>query len=126
MIFHRHWYERHEGRPELDEFRSALSRLSVSERAELIAFLSERNPAEYARELTDLPRALQRVVHFHIPPTKLQEAEISAIQRARLRGQPVPDVRLSHEEIVEDAGLDDDVEIVAPHVPASRPVKKVA
>ena len=39
MIFNRQWYERYEGRPELDEWRASLIRLSPSERAELVAFL---------------------------------------------------------------------------------------
>lgn len=126
MIFHRHWYERYEGRPELDEFRSVLSRLSASDRAELVSFLSDRNPADYIRDLGTLPHTLQRVATFHIPPTKAQEAEITVIQRARLHGQPVPDIRLSNEEIVEDAGLDDDGEFAVPLRPATRSARKVA
>jgi len=126
MIFHRHWYERYDGRPELDEFRSALSSLSPSERAELVSFLSDRNPADYVRDLGTLPRTLQRVATFHIPPTTAQEAEITVIQRAWWHGQPVPDIRLSNEEIVEDAGLDDDGEFAVPPRPATRSVRKVA
>jgi hypothetical protein len=123
MIFHRHWYERYEGRPVLDEYRSVLGRLSTSERAQLVAFLSDHNPTEYAHEMSALPGVLQRVVEFYIPPTKSQEAKIAAVQHARLRGQPVPDVRLSSGEIVEDAGLDDDVELPVRHTPA---MKKMA
>lgn len=124
MIFHRHWYERYEGRAELDEFRTELSKLSASEKAELMAFLLERNPVEYGRDLGVLPWALQRVAVFHIAPSKAQEAEIATIQRARLRGEPLPDVHLSNEEIVEDAGLDDDSDFAVPST--MRSVRKIA
>ncbi len=126
MIFHRHWYERHEGRPGLDEFRAELSKLSGSEKAELIAYLSERNPVEYGRDLGVLPPALRRVAVFHIAPSKAREAEIVLIQRARLRGEPMPDIRLSTEEIVEDAGLDDETVFAGARPSIKRPVGRVA
>lgn len=123
MIFHRHWYERYEGRGELDEFRSALRQLSPSEKADLISFLSERKPAEYHRDIGLLPPSVRRVARFHIAPTKAREAEIATIQRARLRGEPEPDIRLTSEEIVEDAGLDEDTDFVSL---TKRPARKVA
>lgn len=108
MIMNRQWYERFEGRGELDEYNVAFSRLSMSERAELVAFLSDRNPAAYAHDLGELSPNMRSVAHFYVPLSKTAEAEIRGIQRARLRGLPLPDIRLSDEEIVEDAGLEDD------------------
>src|SRR5262249_54106735 len=58
MIFNRQWYERYEGRGVLDDYRGQLHRLSPSERCELIAFLSARNPAEYDHDLPQLPIGL--------------------------------------------------------------------
>lgn len=108
MIFNRHWYERHEGRHELDEFQTEAGKLSATERTDLLDFLSGRNPAEYARDMRDLPPNIARVARFHLPLSKEQEEVIRRLQRARLEGEPTADIRLSVEEIVEDAGLDDD------------------
>lgn len=108
MILNRNWYDRYEGRPELDEYRAQARRLSSSEHAELLGFLSARNPAEYARDLRDLPNNIASVARFHIPLPKDREEEIRSVQRARLKNEPVVDIRLTVEEVVEDAGLEDD------------------
>lgn len=110
MIFHRQWYERYEGRPEFDEFQATLRRLNVSEKNELVAFLCGRNPAQYASEIRQLPRSVQKVAGFYVPISKVREAELSAMRQGRLKDALTPDVRLSNEEIVEDAGLDSEVE----------------
>ena len=55
MIFNRQWYERYEGRGEFDDYRAALHGLSPSEHAELLGFLSSRNPAEYAPVFATFP-----------------------------------------------------------------------
>ena len=108
MIFNRHWFERHEGRQELDEYRAERARLSVSERTELITFLSAHNPSLYASMLKDLPPALRKLGAYHVPLTKSAEEEIRIKLRDRKQAHAVQDVRLSIEEIVEDAGLDDE------------------
>ena len=108
MIFHRHWYERHDGKAELEDFRARFARLSVSDRLELIAFLSDRNPVQYARDLSLLPPVLREVARFHFPLSKERDAQVTKMQRALAQDQPALAVRLSREEIVEDAGLDDD------------------
>jgi hypothetical protein len=108
MIFNRQWYERNEGRGELDDYRSQLHLLSLSERSELIAFLSARNPAEYDRDLRELPDNMRRVAKFHVPLQKEVESEIQRIQRARLKTERTAKINLTAEEIVEDAGLEDD------------------
>jgi hypothetical protein len=108
MIFHRQWYERHDGRGELDEFQAELGRLSVTDKAELLTFLSDRNPGEYARDIGLLPPRLRSVARFHFPVSKARDAEIRELQFARTLGQPALRMRLSTEAIVEDAGLDED------------------
>lgn len=108
MIFNRQYYERYEGRGELDEYRSSLHKLSSSERAELLSFLSGRNPAEYVRDIRGLPPAIARLAHFHIPLPREVEVEIRQRQRARLKQERKAQINMTAEEIVEDAGLDDD------------------
>jgi hypothetical protein len=108
MIFNRHWYERYEGKDELDAFRAEASKLSPSERAELLEFLSGRDPGAYAHDMRDLPDNIAKVARFHIPLPKDYEAAIQQRQRARLKGEPLSDIRLTADELVEDAGLDDD------------------
>lgn len=122
MIFNRQWYERHEGRGELDEYRSVYNRLSASERAELIAFVSGRNPSEYLADLTSLPPNVRKVARFYVPISKREERDIRRTQQTRLKAQRTARITLSEEEIVEDAGLEDD-DFPAP--PLSNNRKKV-
>jgi hypothetical protein len=104
MIFNRHWYERYDGRGELEDYRSRMRRLSASERTELIAFLSARNPAEYANDLRELPPNVRSAAHFYVPLARDAESEIRRTRRAQIKAAP----SLPSEEIVEDAGLEDD------------------
>lgn len=107
MIFNRQWYELYEGKAELDEYRSQFNRLSPSERADLIQFLSARNPAAYRQDLRELPTNLRHVGEFYVPISKKKEGEIRNIQKLR-KSNKVADIRLTSEEIVEDAGLGDE------------------
>jgi hypothetical protein len=102
MIFNRQWYERYEGRGMLDDYRSQLRRLSPSDRRELLAFLSARNPADYARDLGDLPTNLRQVARFYVPLARDVETEIRRVQRARLKAERTAQINLTSEEIVED------------------------
>lgn len=108
MIFNRNYYERYEGRAELDEYTASFNRLSVSEREELIAFLSSMNPAEYQKKLRDLPASIRSVANFYVPISKELDHKIQLKQRKRLKTEGVPVVYLRSEEIVEDAGLEED------------------
>jgi hypothetical protein len=108
MIFNRHYYERYEGRAELDEYSKSFGRLSPSECAELIAFLSSMHPAEYQKNLGVLPANLRSVATFYIPISKVSEEKIMRIQRNRLKPEYSSTVYLRPEEVIEDAGLDDE------------------
>jgi hypothetical protein len=122
MIFNRNWYERYEGRGELDEHRSAFRRLSQSERAELLAFVSAHNPAQYEPNLGGLPANIRAVAHAYVPLERERELEIRRIQRARLENERRATINLSAEEIVEDAGLE--CEELAPAAPARKTKRK--
>jgi len=124
MIFNRHYYERYEGRGELDEYRSLLHKLSTSERAELMAFLSGRNPAEYAPDIGELPPNVTQVVRFHLPLKREIEFAIRKKQRTRLVQERTAQINMTAEEIVEDAGLEDDISV--PEIAVRRKSKKKA
>ena len=131
MIFNREWYELHEGRAEFDEYRSRFNRLTPSR--PMASFQESRNstkrlsagatknlrtswnPAAYSTDLRELPTNLQRVAEFYIPISKKREAEIREKQRSRANSNKTADIRLTSEEIVEDAGLNDDVVEPARH-----------
>lgn len=112
MIFSRHWYEKYEGRAELEEYQATMRTLGPAGRSELIAFLSERNPAEYSRDLALLTGDVRGAARHYIPISKQREREIRERQKVLAKSNPIPDVRLTNEEIVEDAGLDDEGFIV--------------
>jgi hypothetical protein len=114
MIFNRRWYENYEGRAEFEEYSAEFRKLSASERLELLTFLSERNPAEYKRALSGLHANLRRAAFFYVPIPKNKEAEIGKLQRSRAKSERKEQIRLTPEEIVEDAGLTDDATLIRP------------
>ena len=125
MIFNRQWYERYEGRGEFDDYRAALRGLSPSEHAELLGFLSARNPAEYARNLRDRPANVRRAARFYVPLSREQETEIRRVQQARLKTERAAPITLTPEQIVEDAGLEDEQQ-AAPQLASKRKRARVA
>jgi hypothetical protein len=108
MIFNRHWYERYEGRGEFDDYNAEIRRLSASDWVELLAFLCSRNPGEYLNGIRELSPSVRSAARFYVPLSREREQEIRRIQRSRAENQGVPSIRLTAEEIVEDAGLDVD------------------
>jgi hypothetical protein len=95
-----------EGQPEFEEFKSKVSRLPESERAELLWLVSSTHP----RFFKDLPqqtksKQLREVLAFYLPMAKGEEEAIWERQRKRSADPTeVPD-----DERVEDAGLNDNV-----------------
>jgi hypothetical protein len=113
FIFNRDWYERFGGRPALDEFKSQLSRLSGSQRQELIAVLSENEPHQFARaaELcTD--SMIKQILQFYLPMPKREEREIwNQVRYLRASEKQEVDM-LPPDEHIEDAGLYDEGEAI--------------
>jgi hypothetical protein len=107
MIFNRHWFERYEGRAELSAYHRDIKRLSASDRGDLLAFLSSRNPAEYAKTLSTLPARIRHVARYYVPLTRRQELKIRATQQARRGLDRIIKIPLAPDEIVEDAGLEE-------------------
>jgi hypothetical protein len=109
MIFNRQWYERYGGRGEFDDYLAQFSRLSSSEKLELVAFLSGRDPGQYKRDLRILPASVRKVARYYVPLGHEREREIRRRQRTIVPNKSAADIRLTTEQIVEDAGLDDEL-----------------
>lgn len=107
MIFNRQWFERYEGRAELDSYHRDMKRLSGSDRSDLLAFLSSRNPAEYAKTLSALPARIRYVARYYVPLTRRQELKIRTTQQARRGLDRIVEIHLAPDEIVEDAGIEE-------------------
>lgn len=106
FTFNREWYETNGGKSEFEEYRAKLSKLNTSERAELLTLLSSTSPREFALlpQRTKNQRTKQ-VLRFYAPPSKDEESEIWARQRADSQHT---DSVVPEEERVEDAGLSED------------------
>jgi hypothetical protein len=106
-IFNRDWYEKYGGRPELEAYQLAMSRLSSSERSGLLGLLASREPRVIHRlEQEAQGRSLREVLSFYKPIAKAEEARIWAFQGSQASTAPtaVP----PEDELVEDAGLQED------------------
>lgn len=107
FIFNREWYERLDPEGRLGEFQSAFSRLTETDRGELLDLLSSCDP----RHFVDLPGkadsgAVARILPFYEPMPKDQLRRVWE-ESKRLRQQPT-DLGLPEDQRVEDANLDYD------------------
>jgi hypothetical protein len=124
-IFNRDWYELGEGREVFEEYQHDTSRLSASERLELLHLLS----SSYPRNFGDLQNhastpQLRLVLRHYAPLPKGEEAKIWERQRTSTSIQ-VTETGLAEDEIVEDAGLEDDIiEQVIPEISRSKEREK--
>lgn len=103
--FNRDYFEKSKGKAEFDTFKSIFSRLTQSERAELVCLLSSTGPKDFK----DLPKAtdsklLKDVLRFYVP---LSDEENMTIWRTREKGESGKSTDLAEDERVEDAGLFD-------------------
>jgi hypothetical protein len=107
FTFNRDWYEKREGKPEFEEFKSKFSRLTETDRAELLWLVSSTHP----RFFKDLPqqtksKQLREVLRFYLPMAKGEEAAIWEQQHTRAAD---PTTEVPDDERVEDAGLNDNL-----------------
>ena len=106
FIFNRHWYEKYDGKPELEEFRSQFGKLSDSDRAELVTFLSTTDKNDYKRLGKGLSsQTLRSITQFYIPLTRKQERKIWSSNQ-KLTEAAVAEFTVPDDERVEDAGLE--------------------
>lgn len=108
-IFNRDWYERFDGRSELDEYLTEAKRLDAADRAELVELLSSCDP----RDFDKLPRqttnpTLRRILAFYVPKPKDLLAQIWDRQRELTKGELSAQADSPDDERIEDADLDDE------------------
>ena len=108
-IFNRDWFERYGGRGEFDVYQAQMAKLSAEERAEVLQLLSSCDPSQFSY----LPkqasgRQVRQLLRFYKPISKEEEAHIwRTNKQVAKRG-----IEISippEDELVEDAGIQDDV-----------------
>jgi hypothetical protein len=104
-LFNRVWYEELGGKAEFEQYYAEASRLTVDEKAELVALLSSCTMSEYKLLLPHAtnPR-VRSILNWYIPLSKDQESEIwRKVRASRVAIPSAPEV--ADDELVEDAGL---------------------
>ena len=106
FTFNRDWYEKFEGRPELDEFNADFKKLNEDEVNELLIYLSNRGPSTYIKEVDKIQnKKLKSIISYYQP---LEEDENRKIWEKQKKIKNKLNVEMNDDEIVEDAGLDHD------------------
>lgn len=109
FIFNRDWYERFDGRGQLDEFRSQFARLDRYELIELMELLSSVDPRRFAALPAQATTTnLKRILRYYVPLPKEELLMIWGKEKSLSRGSAPADMGLPEDERVEDAGLDYD------------------
>lgn len=104
-IFNRVWYEEMEGKPQFEDYLSKFSRLTPSEKSELLVLLSTTEPRNYPGLASKTRRSnLRDVLHHYVQLTSTEEAFIWEKQKSIKKAT---EVILPEDELVEDAGLND-------------------
>lgn len=104
-IFNRVWYEEMEGKPQYEDYLSKFSRLTASEKSELLVLLSTTEPRNYPGLASKTRRSnLRDVLHHYVQLTSAEEATIWEKQKSIKKAT---EVILPEDELVEDAGLND-------------------
>jgi hypothetical protein len=109
--FNRDWYEHHDKRQELHEYRAVAEKLTAEDRAELLAFLSSCDPKDFkslgANTTND---RIKDVLPFYVPKSKSELSDIWARQSHLAQNDESEGDLLPEDERVEDAGLDQEIE----------------
>jgi hypothetical protein len=103
FIFNRDWFENMDGRPQLEDYLVKLSRLSESEKKEVLDLLSssERKELSGLRHKTANSN-LKDLLHHYAPLSKAEETKIWEKQQTIKKNT---DNLLPEDELVEDSGL---------------------
>lgn len=119
MIFNRDWYEQLGGKAEFGQYESDMKRLGPSQRAELLGLLSSGEAAEYGEYARSFAgSALGRVLHHYRPLSRTEERDIwTKAKEARTALSALPVETVPEDQLVEDAGLFDDVDATQESMP---------
>jgi hypothetical protein len=113
FIFNRDWYEHHDGREQFFEYQKEFSKLSISERSELLGLIASVEPRHLSGQVALATAARVRsIMRHYFPLSKQDELSIWNRQRA-IKQQEDPTILVPDDERVEDAGLNYD-ELPAP------------
>ena len=110
FIFHRNYYEHHDGRPIRDEYEALRKRLTQRQEHDLYQYLEGPNDWRYRRDYyhklihdREVESSIRSVIRFHLLDTRSGDGpEGTGSNKAQYGGTVMPE-----EEIVEDAGLFD-------------------
>jgi hypothetical protein len=108
-LFNRDFFDVGPGSAEHTEYQRAFDALAPSQRDELRALLSSVDPTKFATLVNQTgDAAITKLLRYYVPPSKAVEREIWAAAR-HAKAQRAAAPTMSAEEIVEDAGLEEDV-----------------
>jgi len=108
FIFNRFWYEYFDGKPELDAYKKLYACLSKQEKEELLAFLSAHDQKTYKQKHTTISNEkVREIAQYYIPLHKDEERRIWDAKKRCPNEAPEDSITISKDEIVEDAGLED-------------------
>ena len=107
FIFNRAWYEELDGKAELEQFKTEYKQLSENEKAELLALLSERYPAQYPEAVkATRNRKLKSLLPCFYHLDNKVERSIWDKQAEYRNKDKVIEFVVPEDEKVEDAGLE--------------------
>ena len=105
FIFNRDWFEKFEGRQELEDYLAEAETLSASDKNDLLGVLALYEPSKYDGLLNSISNErVARIFRFYKPLSHEQEREIWDLQKAMRASKALPTV--PDDERVEDAGLE--------------------
>lgn len=104
-IFNRVWYEEMEGKPQFEDYLSKFSRLTASEKAELLALLSSTDPRNFAGLAHKPANSKFKDLLPHYIPLPLKEA--TKIWEKQKSIKQAAEASPPEDELVEDADLND-------------------
>ncbi len=103
FIFNREWYENSRGRAEFEEYQRAFTKLSLTQRRELLSLLSSCEPRHIKNLISGITDTqIRQIITYYTPLSKMREAEIWA---AKKTDAPQTKSEIPADERVEDAGL---------------------
>jgi hypothetical protein len=119
FIFNRDWYERFDTEGELFEYQTEVEKLDSSERGELLSLLSSCDPREFeGLSASATTSKVKKILRFYTPVPKARLFEIWAKQK-KLKRQISSSIP-PDDELVEDAGLQADDELITAPAKAKR------